>query len=266
MRIKTLFYAVFLPVFLLLGLGFAMLLLLGVRFESSYYNEKACLAQLDSITRMICSSWQVGVQRGGISGRDRDWLNGALDRVRLHTDAHAIWILDGEHALIAQGTHEKEDVELAQDPAVFVGQEHLYRQPQRMQHDEHHVLRVGRALMVEQNGQMLRLGTLVLDYSIDEDVRRESELERYVLIAAAIIALLGILVISFISKKFERESRVLGLAADENMSVEEVSTSELSSKIREIDDLVKTIGILKDVRMDVRKRAARAELDRVRSL
>ena len=82
MSIKALFYVVFLPIFLILGLGFAVMLLLGVQLEAGYYNEQACRAQVNSLKHMICSQWTAGIRQGGFELRDRERIAVALERVR----------------------------------------------------------------------------------------------------------------------------------------------------------------------------------------
>lgn len=266
MSIKVLFYVVFLPIFLILGLGFAAMLLLGVQFEASFYNKQACRAQANSLKHMICSQWTAGLRQGGFEARDQERMRVALERVRQQTDAHGIWIYDGQHALVAESGPLLEEIDPELQPVQFAHEENPDAECQELIINDHHVLRIARPLVVEQFGKPVRLGTLVLDFSVDQDVRQNLLLEQYLLIAAAVVTLLGLLVITYLSSVFSRESKALRLAADENMPVEEVASSEVTSNIREIDDLVKTIGILKDVRMDVKRRAAREEVDRVRSL
>ena len=122
-------------------------------------------------------------------------------------------------------------------PLHFVQEEQSESEIKQLVINDHHVLRIARPLIVDQLGKQIRLGTLVLDFSIDQDVRQNILLEQYLLIAAAVVALLGLLVIAYLSSVFTRESKALRLAADENVPVEEVASSEVASNIREIDDL-----------------------------
>ena len=107
------------------------------------------------------------------------------------------------------------------------------------------------------------LASIVLDVSEVAVEKRVRTLEMYLLIAAGVVTLIGVFIIAYLGRVIGRDTRLLKeqVSAIANNINDE---SETEPRIREIGDLIKTLGILRDVRKDLRKRKAREQMDKMK--
>ncbi len=269
MNFRTLLYAVFLPIFMLLGVGFAALVMYGVEREAKTYGDEACLAQLNSLGQMILGPWYAGRRTGPLNNADKESLHKKIKKVCETTDAIGIWVFDASGNPFAKNMdypsqeHDRLELDVASHLVNQTVNADTMEKVQDVIVADVHAKRSVRQCYYVANGASHLLASIVLDVSEVAVEKRVRTLEMYLLIAAGVVSIIGVFIIAYLGRVIGRDTRLLKeqvSAIANNIS----DDAEAEPKIREIGDLIKTLGILRDVRKDLRKRAAREQMEKMK--